>query len=63
MKIQIKLIVIFGVILISSTSFAFTNLCNSGNSILSKTTAQANEYFQRNLLDRRVEGKGVVGPF
>jgi hypothetical protein len=60
MKIQIKLIAIFGVILISSISFAFTNLCNIGNDVLSKTSAQSDEYFQRNLLNRRVTGEGVV---
>lgn len=60
MKILIKLIAILGIFLISSISFAFTDLCISGNNILSKTSAQANEYFQRNLLDRRVEGEGVI---
>ena len=60
MKIFIKLSIIFGVILISSISLAFTDLCESGNHILSLTTAQTNKYFKRNLRNRRVEGQGVV---
>jgi len=60
MKTLIKFVVIFGVILISSISFAFTNLCSIGNEVLSKTSAQSDEYFRRNLLERRVTGKGVV---
>jgi len=60
MKTLIRLLLIFGAILISSPSFAFTDLCSIGNEVLSQTTAQTNEYFQDNLSNRRVEGKGVV---
>jgi hypothetical protein len=60
MKTLIRLFLIFGAILISSPSFAFTDLCNLGNEVLSQTTAQTNEYFQENLSNRRVGGKGTV---
>jgi len=60
MTTLIRLFLIFGAILISSPSFAFTDLCKMENDFLSQTTAQTNEYFQRNLSGRRVEGKGVV---